>query len=47
VKFRKLLCYLFGHRLLVVTRIDNGTSVFGHMKCQRCGYEEMYQYDNV
>jgi hypothetical protein len=41
----KLICYLFGHSNFIVTRIDNGRSIYGHYKCQRCGKEEIYQYD--
>ena len=42
---RDALCFLFGHKYIVVTTIDNGRSQYGHMLCQRCGEEKNYQYD--
>lgn len=45
MKFQKFLCYIFGHIDIILTRIDNGCSVYGHYKCQRCKREENYQYD--
>ncbi len=42
---KKLICYLFGHSNFIITKIDNGRSVFGNYKCSRCNKEEMYQYD--
>jgi predicted nucleic-acid-binding Zn-ribbon protein len=44
-RVRKIICSIVGHTLIVLTRIDNGRSQFGHALCQRCGHTEHYQYD--
>ena len=43
---KKLLCYLFGHRFMILGRDKLGVgSLFAWVKCSRCGKEEIYQYD--
>ena len=42
---KRLICFLWGHKDIKLTHIDNGYSQYGHYKCQRCGREENYQYD--
>lgn len=42
---QKILCKIFGHCYITVTKIDNGRSQYGHMLCQRCKEKENYQYD--
>jgi hypothetical protein len=42
---QKIICYFFGHKLIVLTRINNNCSQFGHAICSRCGHVENYQYD--
>lgn len=44
---KKILCYLFGHRYLVMATKENEQSVFGWIKCSRCNHEESFQYDFV
>jgi hypothetical protein len=44
-KFQKLLCSIFGHRFHTMVTINNGSSVFGYVQCQRCGYRKDFQYD--
>jgi predicted nucleic-acid-binding Zn-ribbon protein len=44
---RKILCFIFGHKFVVITQITTSQSQFGHIRCSRCGYEEQYQYDFV
>lgn len=44
-KIRRFLCAVIGHNFIIVTRITTERSQYGHMKCQRCGIEEAYQYD--
>ena len=47
-KFQKLLCYIFGHRYYspVLSNVEQGgRSYFGTYKCQRCDYQEDWQYD--
>ena len=39
------ICFDKGHAYFIVTSIDNGSSVYGHYKCSRCGHEDNYQYD--
>ena len=39
------ICFDKGHAYFIVTAIDNGSSVYGHYKCSRCGHEVNYQYD--
>ena len=39
------ICFDKGHAYFIVTAIDNGSSVYGHYKCSRCGHEDNYQYD--
>ena len=39
------ICFKRGHNFVLVTKIDNGRSVYGHLLCGRCGFEENYQYD--
>lgn len=41
----KILCRLFGHKLIKRVEFDNGRSILGEMVCQRCGYVHDYQYD--
>jgi hypothetical protein len=41
---KKIICHLFGHKDILLTKIDNSYSIYGHYKCQRCGREENYQY---
>jgi len=45
---KKLLCKIFGHKFYSVALNNfhiNGSSWFGIYYCQRCGYEEDWQYD--
>lgn len=47
-KFQKLLCFIFGHKYYSVALNDiqqGGSSYFGTYKCQRCNYQEDWQYD--
>lgn len=44
---KKLLCYLFGHKYFIIAQKENDNSVFGWIRCSRCGKEEQYQYDFV
>lgn len=39
------ICFDNGHAYFIVTKIDDGRSVYGHYKCSRCGHEDHYQYD--
>lgn len=47
-KFREFLCFIFGHRWIIASRItfaEHGRSQRGHMLCSRCREQECYQYD--
>jgi hypothetical protein len=39
------LCFVFGHRYIVVTSYDNGRSIMADMLCQRCEHYHSWQYD--
>ena len=48
---QRILCFIFGHKFYTVAldnrHIFDGTprSFFGTYTCQRCGYQEDWQYD--
>jgi len=44
---RHLLCYLFGHKYILLDGHDNGRSKFKDFLCQRCEHLYQSQYDYV
>jgi len=42
---RELICSVFGHKGLLLSRISTERSQFGHWICTRCKYTENYNYD--
>lgn len=51
---KRLICYLFGHKMHTVYSLDNykqneghRVSAWGLNKCSRCSQEDHWQYDNI
>lgn len=44
---KHLLCYLFGHKYIILNEHDNGRSKFREFFCQRCDGLKQTQYDYV
>lgn len=43
---RKLMCWLLGHRFhTLFHQFIHDRSIVGTIKCERCGYQEDFQYD--
>lgn len=45
IKLRAIWCYIVGHDMIELERVDNGHSIYGSYKCLRCGKVESWQYD--
>jgi len=46
MKFRKMLCWLFGHSMQKLSERDTGLSLLSYWKCKRCCeyFEEQWDY---
>ena len=42
---RNFICCCIGHKYFKFAEHNNGQSIYGYVKCQRCEKQEDYQYD--
>lgn len=44
-RLQKMICFIFGHKDILMAETDNGRSKFGTHYCQRCDREKYWQWD--